>query len=279
MGIIKWVGGKAIPNDELQAISIAWDKWSKAVIEKCRTMYLQGDVNDWYAFWEKVLQTYWTKNFRDVALAPFTPEHAAEGNFGGLGLTVSKALSFIPSVRAMAAGEPFSISALYTLCGHCCLGLPQPTNCWVILTRTVCRNSLPNSQASAGNSFKNPLFAGVAAIPEMHLFAPINSYNPDVDGKSMYDCIHMENSPIKLYTSCPVTDLDYDPENFAEPYVLTYQDASTSKQYRTTTHHLVFSQTGWSVQMNTRWSHAFTKNVFIESGENSQPKINKIGHH
>ena len=146
MGIIKWVGGEAIPNDELQAISIAWDKWSKAVIEKCRTMYLQGDVNDWYAFWEKVLQTYWTKNFRDVALAPFTPEHAAEGNFGGLGLTVQQSSIFYTIGAGDGSwGAFFDIGALYPM-RTLLLGLPQPTNCWVILTRTVCLKFPPNSQ-------------------------------------------------------------------------------------------------------------------------------------
>lgn len=280
VGILRWTpisdnpDSTVPPTQELKDVCEKWNVWAKKVNNKVATMYQNSE--EWRSFWQKIVKNYHNMNFRDVAITPIVddPAEIDQGNFGGLGMNASEATIFYTIGAGDGSwGAFFDIAALYPmrtlLFGyadeHFLLtsvnyeDLPHPD-------KVQLQAEIPFTD-SVGNDLTKPMFLGAAAIPEMHYFYPVRSNINSIDQTSLHEAALDPNSDIHLESNNAVIKLDTDGTH----YQLGLKDGS---EYEAD--HIVFTQTGWSFQMNTTQTEAFTKRVFIEGSENKNQAFTPI---
>ncbi len=267
------------PTRGLQEVYLAWRAWSHNVREWVVRAY--GATATWREYWQKIVQAYEFRTFRDVALLPrkqfyqlggtTAPEHKkanTAGDFGGLGLDPVQAEIFYTIGTGDGSwGAFFDVAALYPIrtlifgfaTQHKLLGhIPAEIAAALPLPASARRDGY--CADSHGHRFEMPLLAGVSATPAMHLFERVSCSGPQ-NGTSLYENLspfQADGLGLSLLTGTRVRYVDW----FDGTYRLT-TDAGASASYD----HLVVTAPGWSLQMNTSFGTSFLEEVFVKSGE------------
>lgn len=170
-------------------------RWLRVIQEK----YNAGEPV-WPEYWKKIVNHYWSMNFRDLVFMEAIPEQewqeqAEQGNFGGLGMTEEESkLFYVMGVGDGGWGAFYDLSALYLIRTimfgfstnlQLVKGIADPCICPEI------DNTLNN-----GEGLPKPVFRGMQSFPEAMYYYPVQSWHPKINGTSLHSA-----SSVRLFTN------------------------------------------------------------------------------
>lgn len=192
--LLRWDKEQTLPpTRELLNVYLKWSRFAELVTWVCQEKY---NTPDWMEFWHKIVQNYWTLNFRELVyleainIQKYDPRDT--GFFGGLGMDEAEAnLFYTIGAGDGSWGAFYDISCLYPIRT---LLFGFGSNHQLIQGRfdknqrpTGASHGQTDLKDSLGQPLSSPHYLGVQTFADCLFFEPVKSHNSTLDGLSLYE--------------------------------------------------------------------------------------------
>lgn len=223
----------------LQSVISRWTKFASGFRDFSKRKY---NSSEWKPFWEKIVEEYHYRDFRELVFMDDKITDFTKGKFGGLGLSNKSATVFF----TVGAGDGgwgafYDISSLYVirvlLCGF---GSKHKLIVGCDFNDEF-NNPYKDEQIkdSLENLLETPNFLGVQSFAEGLFYLPIEGF----EGKSMYDLLKDKDYKIRLFTQDPVQVIE---RQYDENQKIKIYSKNQCKKYDD----VILTTPTWATQVN-----------------------------
>lgn len=259
-----WPKGQTFPPTlPLMKVYLKWLQFAQLVTGICQEKYA---TSEWPEFWQKIVNHYWTINFRELAYLDAINLEETDpritGNFGGLGMNEAEVnLFYTIGAGDGSWGAFFDISCLYPMrtllfgfgSHHQLIQGRFEQDRFLAGADHQCRDLTD----SWGNPLDAPDYLGVQTFAECLFFEPVHSYHRDIHRLSLYEAIKRtgkrENRgyAVNLYLQTSVNCLTWLPDSQQVQLQANHRgDCQLEPQIYDA---IILSPTTWATQMSLRF--------------------------